>query len=413
VAQEAGSELTRIRHVAVVLAEDCPWEAYADLAETATACRLHHVGRDGEDLRGAWGEYADAVAAAGYRVWSGPSAATVAEDIRAGDLADLTVLEADESGVAAVLAAWRSAPPVAALLALSLGGGGQGLDVADGERCLGAPGTLFLLSPWTPGGWIDEEVTDHTSLLQLCEHWTSARGRAVEATIPSWRRALVADLLGAFTWAPVPPELADAGAEGHTRPVPYFPVAELRSDEESVRLMLANLGPTATRPLPLAVDDGVMSHHLVAPSSLDDPGWLEVPVEVRQGRYDVTVRGPQRFRRHYAGAFPSRARCGCDHFAGGDPWFPDLLLTVGHATTMPTFFWLARRLGTRFGGETSERLLGPRRTAIVREQPAARTHGWYDLTVTTSSDPTWVQEYAGHLHAGNRPSVGAPASLTG
>lgn len=409
---ETAPELNGIRHLVVLLAEECPWEAHTDLVEMATVCCQHHLEPQGEDRRGPWKEYADAASAAGYRVSSGQSAVAVADDIRTADLADLTVIEADESGVAAVLAAWRSAPPAAALLALSLGGG-RALRVADGDRRLGPPGTLLLLSAWTPGGWVDEEVTDHTSLLTLCERWTTARGRRVEAAIPAWRRDLVGDLLGAFTWGQVPPDLADAGAVGRARPVPYFPLADLRLDDGAVRLMLANLGPTATRPVPFEVDDGLVSPQLVAPSPLDDPEWLEVPVAVREGRYDVTVRGPQHFRRRYAGTFPSPARCGCEHFVGGDPWFPDLLLSVGHTTTMPTFFWLTRRLGIRFGGETSERLLGPRRTATFREQPAARTHGWYDLQVTTSADPTWVQEYAGHLHAGNRPSVGAPASRPG
>ena len=415
-AQEAssglGHDLNGIRHLVVVHAEGCAWKSHAGLADAGTVCRQYHLERDDEDRRTAWAEYAVALSSAGFRVSSDRSPTEVAEELGAGRLADLTVLDADASGTAVVLAAWQSSPPPGGLLVLVLGGG-DALEVADGPRRLGPPGTLLLVSAWSPAGWSSEEVVDHTSLLQLCEHWTTARGRPVEAGIAPWRRALVGDLLGSLTWREVAPELTEAGADGLIRPVPYFPAADLRVDDESVRLTLANLGPTATRSLPLTVDDGEVSHHVVPPSPLGDPSWLEVPVAVREGRYDVTVRGPQGFRRRYAGAFPSPARCGCDHFAGGDPWFPDLLLTVGHTTTLPTFFWLTRRVGTRYGGERSERLLGPRRTATFREQPAARTHGWYDVRVTTSADPTWVQEYSGHLHAGNRPSVAAPTPSSG
>jgi phospholipase C len=255
---------------------------------------------------------------------------------------------------------------------------------------------------------VSDEVFDHTSLLQFCERWTTARGRGVPASLPPWRRRLVGDLVNALTFDDPPPELAGLDGPRFARPAPYFPVVELELDDEGVTLRLGNLGPTARLVAPFVVDDGRVSQHTVEQSSLDDPRWVEVPVDVRSGTYDVTVLGPGQFSRRFAGSFPSPVRCTCEHFGAGDAWFPDLALTVSHSTTVPTFFWLQRRLGTRFGGATSERLLGPRRTASFREEPGARTHGWYDLSVTTSADPAWIQEYAGHLHAGNRPSPAEP-----
>ena len=64
----------------------------------------------------------------------------------------------------------------------------------------------------------------------------------------------------------------------------------------------------------------MVTHHTVKLSWLEAPAWVEVPVAVRDDRYEVTVRGPNHFRRRFAGTFPSPARCTCDHFASGDAW---------------------------------------------------------------------------------------------
>lgn len=404
----SSAELRRIEHVVIVLADDCPVTDRSELVAGATACRAYHQAADGEDARAQRRRYAAALTASGYRISCDASSNDVAADLRAGALPDVTFLDVDAAGLDVVLSAWRETPQPTTLLGIVLQGG-EALEVVGPDGRLGGPGTLLLVSPWSPPGWVSEEVFDHTSLLLFCERWTTARGRGVPAPVPERRRELVGDLVGALTFGDVPPELAGDPDLRIARPVPYFPVVELSADGETPRLLLGNIGPTATRPVPLVVDDGTTGHPVVAPSPIDDPVMVERPVAVRDGRYDVTVSGPQHFRRRFAGTFPSPVQCSCEHFAGGDPWFPDLLLTVSHTTTLPTFFWLTRSVGTRFGGVRSERLLGPRRTATFREEPAARTSGWYDLTVTSSADPAWVQEYAGHLHAGNRPAAAAPS----
>ena len=399
-------ELSGIDHLVFVFAEDCPAGEHPDLAQRATECRAYHTTPEGEDRQALWAEYAAELSAAGYRFSSPGGAKMFADDLRTGNLAEVTVVDVDDAGLGVVVEALRSQGPAATLVAVALGGG-DALAVVDTEGSLGSPGTLLLLTPGSPGGWVSEEVLDHTSLIQLCERWTKARGREVPADLPAWRRRLVGDLVGTLTFDEGPLELTyDTGGRRPARPVPYFPVVDLRLDEDGASLLLANLGPTATRAAHLVVDDGAaVSHHTVPGSPTDGPGWVEVPVAVRDGRYDVSVLGPNHFRRRYAGSFPSPVRCACDHFGAGDAWFPDLVLTLSHATTVPVFFWLERRLGTRYGGAKSERLLGPRQIQSFREQPGARTHGWYDLSVTTSADQEWVQEYAGHLHAGSKPSL--------
>lgn len=400
---ESADALSRIEHVVVAFAEECSVGDRPGLLARATECRAYHGTPRDEDRRAWWAAYAEALAGGGYPVSRDPAVDALVGDLSTGDLADVTVLDVDAAGLDVVLGTLAETLDPATLVAVALGDE-ETRTPAHGS--LGPRGRLLLFSRWSPGAWVSEEVFDHSSLLLFCERWTAARGREVRAAVPAARRQLVGDLVGALTLRPAPLELtADQGSRRLTRPLPYFPTVELRQDDGGVVLLLANVGPTATRAVPLVVDDGTVSHHLVAGSSSDGPSWTEVPVDLRDGRYDVTVLGPDHFRRRFAGPHPGPVSCTCEHFGAGDPWFPDLVLTLSHTTTVPVFFWLERGIGTRFGGVRSERLIGPRRTATFREQPGARTHGWYDLRVTTSADQGWAQEYAGHLHTGHRPSL--------
>jgi phospholipase C len=87
---------------------------------------------------------------------------------------------------------------------------------------------LLLISPWTRGGWVTSEVSDHTSVIQFIERWTAALGTpAVCPHISAWRRGVCGDLTGAFDFAnPVyglpdlPFVTAPAGATREYHPSP-------------------------------------------------------------------------------------------------------------------------------------------------------------------------------------------------
>jgi phospholipase C len=59
---------------------------------------------------------------------------------------------------------------------------------------------LVIASPWSRGGYINSEVSDHTSILKLLEKWlTHKTGKPVrEPNITSWRRAMCGDLSSVF-----------------------------------------------------------------------------------------------------------------------------------------------------------------------------------------------------------------------
>ena len=414
-------QLTDIRHLVVLQAERVDAAEQAGLLARGTECRAYHLPPAGEDVAAAWQSYGRDLGAAGYTFASstGVDAAgadAVVAGLTTGSLADVTVAEVDGPTLARVIDALDRSPELAAttLVAIALAGG-DAQPVVAAEGSLGDPGILLLLSPWTPGGWVSEEVFDHTSLIRFCERWTADRGREVRGDLPAWRRdvcgdfARVIDLREPDEIGPLPEIVGRKLA----RPVPYFPVADIRIGEAGVTLRLGNIGPVAASAAPFVVDDGTtVSSLVVAGSPLDDQAHVRVPVAVVDGKYDVTVLGPNHFRRRFAGRFPDvGVHCTAEYF-GRDPWFPYLTLTVWHDLNLPIFFWMEKRLGERaaskaagYGSGTLERLPGPRQTARFKEEPGANTFGWYDVAVTTSADPDWVREYSGHMPTGIRATL--------
>ncbi|MDR7331905.1 phosphocholine-specific phospholipase C [Roseateles asaccharophilus] len=56
---------------------------------------------------------------------------------------------------------------------------------------------LWVISPWSRGGWVNSEVFDHTSVIRFLE----ARFGVAEPNISPWRRAVFGDLTSCFDFA--------------------------------------------------------------------------------------------------------------------------------------------------------------------------------------------------------------------
>ena len=59
---------------------------------------------------------------------------------------------------------------------------------------------MIIASPWSRGGWVNSQVFDHTSSLQLLEGFLEKKTgkKILETNISSWRRAVCGDLTSAF-----------------------------------------------------------------------------------------------------------------------------------------------------------------------------------------------------------------------
>ncbi|MGE6333526.1 phosphocholine-specific phospholipase C [Stenotrophomonas sp. NPDC077659] len=194
---------------------------------------------------------------------------------------------------------------------------------------LGPRVPLYVISPWSRGGWVDSQVYDHTSVLRLIER----RFGVAAPDISPWRRAVCGDLTNAFDFAQrdtrpfvrglpdvsataaraaalpgrtvpaLPAGLLAAHQEAGTRPsraLPYRPqvqVATLAAD--GVTLQLACEGAASV----LHVYDRLRLNDLprrytVAPGArLQDQWALDA-----QGHYDLWLLGPNGFHRHFRGA---------------------------------------------------------------------------------------------------------------
>src|SRR6478752_3290454 len=271
---------------------------------------------------------------------------------------------------------------------------------------------LILISPWTRGGWVTSEVSDHTSVLQFLEKWTSALGKpAICKNISAWRRQVAGDLVNAFDFgSPVYglPNLPDPGA--------------LIPEVEYTPLPDSNVIPFVTKASHFAVYNNRASVPSLAAYPAAFPGQYTIGAgEVRVGTgavgaspgdtaYDITVVGPNRFLRRYVGNANSAgadARVVATYY-DADPHGhdckgqPKLKLSLHNDAKKSVTFTIT------FNNYSSKARESVRVSAHDREtwelDACGHADGWYDITVSVSSDASWSQRLTGHLETG-RPSV--------
>jgi phospholipase C len=94
---------------------------------------------------------------------------------------------------------------------------------------LGPRVPMYVISPWSKGGWVNSEVFDHTSVIRFIEQ----RFGVHEPNISPWRRSVCGDLTSAFDFA----------ASGDAS-LPHLP------DTSELAGRVENLGRTSTPPTP-------------------------------------------------------------------------------------------------------------------------------------------------------------------
>lgn len=294
-----------------------------------------------------------------------------------------------------------------------------------GPYGLGQRVPMLVVSPWSKGGWVTSEVFDHTSIIRFIER----RFGVVESNISPWRRAVCGDLTSAFDFAdrdrglatlpstagyappdrlrhpdvvPVPPHQQSVPAQEEgvrpARPLPYDLDAVLSARPGAVTLQFANHGRA-----------GAVFHVRVRTSSgagmqgqmftVEAGRQLTAPVaQTASGGYDVEIHGPNGFYRHMAGAASHGLEASATSVASSE----HLAIVVTNA-------------GSDVRLTFTDTLDG--HSSTVHELPhghharfvvGGKTHGWYDVTITSSDDPRFLRRLAGHVESG-RASVSDPA----
>ncbi|MFZ5746925.1 MAG: phosphocholine-specific phospholipase C [Pseudomonadota bacterium] len=287
---------------------------------------------------------------------------------------------------------------------------------------LGPRVPLYIVSPWSKGGWVHSEVADHTSIGQFIE---KRFGVTIPAISP-WHRAVCSDLVSAFDFEgkgdAAFPDLPDAsGASAvllthlqrprvappqapeplfqepgvrRSRALPYALDVTARPVAEGMRLEFANSG--AAGAVFHVYDrlhlDGIPRRYTVeAGKRLDDVWALD-----GDAAYDLWVLGPNGFLRHFTGRGAPQIVVA----AAFDAIRERVTLTLGNAAEVPVRWSLVDAYDSR---AVAAKALAPGETRVL-VVPLARHGGWYDLTVASGGQ---LVRLAGRVETG-RDSISDP-----
>ncbi|OAD13937.1 phosphocholine-specific phospholipase C [Achromobacter insolitus] len=295
---------------------------------------------------------------------------------------------------------------------------------------LGPRVPMYVLSPWTKGGWVNSQVFDHTSVLRFVEQ----RFGVAEPNISPWRRAVCGDLTSIFDFsapdgaglpsglpataeraglasalpgtitppAPRQPALARQSAGTRpSRPLPYALQVHARVDDGGVALRFENIGTAGAvfhvyDRLHLA--QGPRRYTVEAGTQLEGT-WHTASDD---GRYDLWILGPNGFHRHCtgrAGAPPLEVTAA---YQGPGA---SLQLTVQNPAPQARSFQVQ---ANAYGyPQASDTKLGPGESVSL-SWDMTRSGGWYDVTVLDGGDPAYTRRLAGRIETG-APSTSDPA----
>ncbi|GAA3538149.1 phosphocholine-specific phospholipase C [Streptomyces osmaniensis] len=297
-----------------------------------------------------------------------------------------------------------------------------------GPYGLGPRVPMLVVSPWSKGGYVCSETLDHTSILRFMEN----RFGVEETNISPWRRAICGDLTSAFDFSrkdsrpAALPDTDDYEPQDRERHPDYKPTPPAAGD-----MPKQERGLRPSRPLKYAphVDGSVdaaagkftlsfasgakagAAFHITSGNRTDGP-WMYTTEAGKGiadtwnsaysgGSYDLTVHGPAGFVRWFKG---SNKVTGPEVTARhkGD----DIELTFTNKGTTS----VRLKIANGYGGRPSTVTVRPG-AKVCRTVDLAASRRWYDLTVTSESDPAFLRRFAGHVENG-RPGVSDPAIIS-
>ncbi|MNQ44067.1 Non-hemolytic phospholipase C precursor [compost metagenome] len=299
---------------------------------------------------------------------------------------------------------------------------------------------MWVISPWSRGGWVNSQVFDHTSALRFLEQ----RFGVVEPNISAFRRAVCGDLTstlnfvspnsatlptlpgrttktdadGLTAWQEAQPAIAiptqqtlaqQAPGTRPSRALPYELHTSAREEtrENRVRLLFANASTGQTAAVFHVYDklhlDRIPRRYVVeAGKSLDD-AW---DVSADSGQYDLWVLGPNGYHRAFAGdlmraagAQPEIQVCyvPCD-----DPQVQVKLHNNGSQACTFTVQAMAYRNDGPWTATVEAGQVGE------LSWPITDSGQWYDFAVSCDGYAAFQRRFAGRMETG-KDAVSDPA----
>ena len=315
---------------------------------------------------------------------------------------------------------------------------------------------MIVCSPWSRGGVVDSHVYDHTSVIRFIEQWSSAVGKPAKCNyISAWRRSVSGNLTGAFDFAspvyglpsnlPVATQVIDrkgtcdplpnptsANApnslpvqESGNRParaLPYQPDANVSSIQYGSNgqillwIQMQNVGAVATQSVHLAAyanayRSGGPWQYTLAPYSNGNNGtatdFFNIGTGYGGGAYDLSVIGPNRFLRRFAGNTNNAGKgCNVTSSYAVDPNSGELALYFMLSNSGSQAVTFAIKSNNYLSGGPWLFNVGPGSSVLTFFPVVTSNYGWYDFSITVSGDSAWLRRYTGHMETGT-------ASITG
>ena len=286
---------------------------------------------------------------------------------------------------------------------------------------LGPRVPMYVISPWSKGGFVCSQVFDHTSVGRFLE---TRFGVTVPAISP-WHRAVSGDLTSAFDFArpndPVMPPLphitnSDAQVAGlAARPKPAPPATPDALFQEA--------GVRPSRPLPYVLevtdtmrDDGVALtfhnrgragavFHVYDLRRLDRiprrftvESGKSLADDWNGGGYNLWVLGPNGFLRSFAGNAAVPLTC----VLSANPGWASLRLVLHNGGTQPHSVTIRCHPHMRLPDKS---LLVPPGVPQNMEMSVAPSGHWYDMTL--EAEDGFRRQFAGRIETGE-PSTSDP-----
>ncbi|MCW5255671.1 phosphocholine-specific phospholipase C [Verminephrobacter aporrectodeae] len=299
---------------------------------------------------------------------------------------------------------------------------------------------MYVISPWSRGGWVNSQVFDHTSVLRFLE----VRFGVKETNISPFRRAITGDLTSAFNFAtpnsevlptlagrktraeadqlrteqeklsqiPLPATQALPQQATGTRPsraLPYELHTSAKADVANGKLQLLFLNTGKAAAVFHVYDKRHLDrlprrYMLEAGKGLDDT-WAAVADD--SGVYDLWVLGPNGFHRHFKGHLDALRTSGatpevrvCYDIANGN-----IYLNMRNDGKAACKFTINAKAYRNDGPWTATVNGGAN---VDQHWELAASGQWYDFAVTCDADPGYFRRFAGRVETGKH-TVSDPA----
>ncbi|OPH37303.1 phosphocholine-specific phospholipase C [Moraxella atlantae] len=283
---------------------------------------------------------------------------------------------------------------------------------------------MYIISPWTKGGWVNSQNFDHTSILRFLE----ARFGVQETNISPYRRAMFGDLTSAFNFKEPNneqlPTLAGRQTQQHadslrtaqeklppisvpanqtlpkqetgykpSRALPYRLHTTAHVNATGVGLIFANTG---TEGCVFHVYDklnlaDVPRRYAVEPNKQLNDIWA-----LTNGNYDLWVLSNNGYHRHFVGntASPNQAEIRvCYDIANGNVYVDLMNQSASNLTFVVT-------PKAYFGSDATKTQMVQAGQEIQLHWDLKDSGRWYDFEVTLKEDASWKRRFAGRVETG-------------